>query len=162
NLAAATAAIQAALQRGAPVSSTRQDETEVIDVEAWEIPEPRTDTAAAEASTPTDLPPTTGDVFMSGCFRSSRGQRDYQLYVPPHAGDRPMPLVVMLHGCTQDADDFAAGTAMNEAAREQGFYVLYPIQPRQSNPQKCWNWFKHNHQQQGRGEPEILAGMTRA
>ncbi len=166
NLAAATAAIQAALQRGAPVSSTRQDETEVIDVEAWEIPEPtaesRTDTAAAEASTPTNLPPTTGDVFMSGFFRSSRGQRDYKLYVPPHAGDRPMPLVVMLHGCTQDADDFAAGTAMNEAAREQGFYVLYPIQPRQSNPQKCWNWFKHNHQQQGRGEPEILAGMTRA
>ncbi|NYT44553.1 PHB depolymerase family esterase [Alcaligenaceae bacterium] len=166
NLAAATAAIQAALQRGAPASSARHDGSDIIDVEAWEIPEPsaqsRTFPAAPEPITPAGTPPTTGDVFMSGSFGSSRGQRDYRLYVPPHAGDQPMPLVVMLHGCTQDADDFAAGTAMNEAARQQGFYVLYPIQPRQSNPQKCWNWFKHNHQQQGRGEPEILAGMTRA
>ena len=66
----------------------------------------------------------------------------------------------MLHGCTQDPDDFAAGTAMNEAAQAKGFYVLYPAQSRQANPHGCWNWFKHSHQQRGRGEPALLAGMT--
>ena len=67
----------------------------------------------------------------------------------------------MLHGCTQNPDDFAAGTAMNDLARAQGFYVLYPAQSRKANPQACWNWFKHNHQQRGRGEAGLLAGMTR-
>jgi poly(hydroxyalkanoate) depolymerase family esterase len=86
---------------------------------------------------------------------------DYKLYIPPNAGARPLPLVVMLHGCTQHPDDFAAGTAMNEAARAEGFYVLYPAQSRRANPQGCWNWFKHSHQQRGRGEPALLAGMTR-
>ncbi|MDB5891600.1 MAG: Poly(3-hydroxyalkanoate) depolymerase [Polaromonas sp.] len=72
-----------------------------------------------------------------------------------------MPLVVMLHGCTQHPDDFAAGTAMNELARAQGFFVLYPAQSQKANPQRCWNWFKHTHQARGRGEPALLAGMTR-
>lgn len=67
----------------------------------------------------------------------------------------------MLHGCTQNPDDFAAGTAMNLLAAEQGFYVLYPAQSQQANPQRCWSWFKHNHQARGRGEPALLAGMTR-
>ena len=73
-----------------------------------------------------------------------------------------MPLVVMLHGCTQNPDDFAAGTGMNERAREQGFCVLYPEQSQDANPHRCWNWFKHNHQQRGRGEPALIAGMTQA
>lgn len=55
----------------------------------------------------------------------------------------------MLHGCTQDADDFAAGTAMNKAAEKHGFYVLYPIQSRKANLQKCWGWFEHKHQVAG-------------
>lgn len=67
----------------------------------------------------------------------------------------------MLHGCTQDPDDFAAGTAMNEAALMRGFFVLYPAQSMQINPQRCWNWFKHNHQCRGRGEPALIAGMAR-
>jgi poly(hydroxyalkanoate) depolymerase family esterase len=70
--------------------------------------------------------------------------------------------VVMLHGCTQDPDDFAAGTGMNDAALERGFYVLYPAQNQHANAQRCWNWFKHNHQGRDRGEPALLAGMTRA
>lgn len=158
NLAAATAAIQAALlgvQPAATSAAPRVDDAEVIDVEAWEIPE--TSSATAKPATPQ------GDVFTAGTFRNAAGQRGYKLYVPPGAGagSKPMALVVMLHGCTQDPDDFAAGTAMNDAAREQGFYVLYPAQSREANPQKCWNWFKHNHQQAGRGEPSILADMTR-
>lgn len=162
NLAAATAAIQAALlgvQPTATAAQPRFDDADVIDVEAWEVPdskpvvEPVSDAPSQPASQP--------DVFLSGAFRNAAGQRSYKLYVPPGAGDQPRPLVVMLHGCTQDADDFAAGTAMNDAARAQGFYVLYPVQPREVNPQKCWNWFKHNHQQAGKGEPSILAEMTR-
>lgn len=167
NLAAATAAIQAALHGGAPAAYAAPPEHDVIDVEAWVVPD--THEAAKAAPTPpkgTDTsaskPAISGDTFTAGTFRNAAGQRGYKLYVPPNPGERPLPLVVMLHGCTQDADDFAAGTAMNEAARAQGFYVLYPIQSRKTNPQKCWNWFKHNHQQQGRGEPSILADMTRA
>ncbi len=178
NLAAATAAIQAALMGVSPTTASaapRYDEADVIDVEAREVPDaaprsatptPAVDQDGSPAPKPTmDTPrgatPTPGDFFTSGTFRNASGQRAYKLYVPPGANGQARPLVVMLHGCTQDADDFAAGTAMNEAAREQGFYVLYPIQPRETNPQKCWNWFKHNHQQAGRGEPSILADMTR-
>ena len=93
--------------------------------------------------------------------RNAASRRDYKLFVPPQAGERALPLVVMLHGCTQNPDDFAAGTAMNEAALAQGFFVLYPAQSQQANPQRCWNWFKHSHQKRGRGEPALLAGMTR-
>jgi poly(hydroxyalkanoate) depolymerase family esterase len=135
-LADATAAIQAALRGDVPAAPRRQDESDIIDV--------------------------ADDAFIAGSFRNSAGQRRYKLYVPPQAGDEPLPLVVMLHGCTQNADDFAAGTTMNAAARTQGFYVLYPIQSHEVNPQACWNWFKHNHQKKGRGEPAILSGMTRA
>lgn len=182
NLAAATAAIQAALMGVQPTAASaapRYDEADVIDVEAREVParspsasSPATapssarDDGAAPTSKPTHRAPgdssaTKGDFFTAGSFRNTAGQRAYKLYVPPGVNGQARPLVVMLHGCTQDADDFAAGTAMNEAARKQGFYVLYPVQPRETNPQKCWNWFKHNHQQAGKGEPSILADMTR-
>ena len=67
----------------------------------------------------------------------------------------------MLHGCTQDPDDFAAGTRMNELAQEEGFFVLYPAQAPRSNAHKCWNWFTPGDQRRGAGEPALLAGMTR-
>jgi poly(hydroxyalkanoate) depolymerase family esterase len=68
----------------------------------------------------------------------------------------------MLHGCTQDPDDFATGTGMNELAREQDFFVLYPAQSRSANPSRCWNWFSQQHQARDAGEPALLASMTRA
>ncbi|MEZ0306781.1 MAG: PHB depolymerase family esterase, partial [Ramlibacter sp.] len=105
-------------------------------------------------------PPGPGRV-IAGSHGDALVRRDFKLFVPAQAGGGPLPLVVMLHGCTQDADDFAAGTGMNQLAREQGFYVLYPEQARHANPQRCWNWFKHSHQERGRGEPELIAGMTR-
>ena len=100
--------------------------------------------------------------FTSGTHTHGALTRGFKLYTPPGQGDRPMPLVVMLHGCTQNPDDFAAGTGMNQRAREQGFCVLYPEQSQDANPSRCWNWFKHNHQQRGRGEPALLASMTQA
>ncbi|MBT2323744.1 PHB depolymerase family esterase [Variovorax paradoxus] len=160
-LQAATSAIQAALKgigRAGPPANPPGD---VLEVEARMLRE-RTGAGdeAVEQVIDADLP--VAGEFVAGSFAdAAAGRREYKLFVPPQAGERPLPLVVMLHGCTQDPDDFAAGTAMNEAALAQGFFVLYPAQSRQANPQGCWNWFKHNHQQRGRGEPALLAGMTR-
>jgi poly(hydroxyalkanoate) depolymerase family esterase len=103
-----------------------------------------------------------GGHFIASSFRDGPRQGRYKLFVPPGHTGRLLPLVVMLHGCTQDADDFAAGTAMNEHAREQGFFVLYPEQSRQANPARCWNWFKAAHRHRGSGEPALIAGMTRS
>jgi poly(hydroxyalkanoate) depolymerase family esterase len=100
--------------------------------------------------------------FLSGSHAHASLTRDYRLYVPPCADGRSLPLVVMLHGCTQDPEDFAAGTGMNALAAEQGVYVLYPAQAQDANPSRCWNWFKHTHQQRGRGEPAVIAAMVQA
>lgn len=104
--------------------------------------------------------PTDGPAFIAGTHAHASLTRHYKLYVPPGHAGKPLPLVVMLHGCTQNPDDFAAGTAMNERAFEQGFFVLYPAQAQDANPSRCWNWFKHTHQQRGRGEPALIADMV--
>jgi poly(hydroxyalkanoate) depolymerase family esterase len=100
------------------------------------------------------------DPFTSGSHTHATLTRGYKLYVPTPSTGQARPLVVMLHGCTQNPDDFAVGTGMNERAREQGFCVLYPEQSQAANPQRCWNWFKHNHQRRGSGEPALIASMT--
>jgi poly(hydroxyalkanoate) depolymerase family esterase len=100
--------------------------------------------------------------FITGTHRAAGLQRDYKLFVPASHREGRLPMVVMLHGCKQNPDDFAAGTAINEVAQAQGFFVLYPAQCDQANPQRCWNWFKHNHQSRGRGEPALIADLVRA
>ena len=91
------------------------------------------------------------------------GDCDYWLYLPSAAvgASTPLPLIVMLHGCRQTSEDFAVGTRMNRLGEADGFAVLYPEQSREQNPMGCWNWFLADHQQRGRGEPEIIAGLTR-
>jgi poly(hydroxyalkanoate) depolymerase family esterase len=110
-----------------------------------------------------DEPVRPGD-FVMRSFTSDAGTRTYKLYVPasysPASGER-VPLVVMLHGCTQDPDDFAAGTRMNTLADEHGFIVAYPAQETQANVSKCWNWFRAQDQARDRGEPALIAGITR-
>lgn len=94
-------------------------------------------------------------------LRNVAGQRDYLLYVPAHCVDQSMPLVVMLHGCHQSADDFIAGTRMNELADEHGFVVAYPEQSHEANSSGCWNWFLRRDQRRGGGEPSLIAGIVR-
>jgi poly(hydroxyalkanoate) depolymerase family esterase len=158
DLRAATAAIQAALRGAVPAATPVYDDVSVIDVEAREVDVERP--VDAPAPPLRDRAPDAGR-FIAGRHSHAAGTRDYKLYVPPGGGAQALPLVVMLHGCTQDPDDFAAGTRMNEAALERGFFVLYPAQAQNANPSRCWNWFKHNHQRRGRGEPALLADMTR-
>ncbi|WP_342115433.1 extracellular catalytic domain type 1 short-chain-length polyhydroxyalkanoate depolymerase [Pseudoduganella sp. OTU4001] len=98
--------------------------------------------------------------FLPGSFTGIAGTRQYKLYVPSTAPTGPRPLIVMLHGCTQNSDDFAAGTAMNAVAEQHGCLVLYPEQSRGANPTLCWNWFEAVHQERGEGEPDLIAGMT--
>ena len=179
-LSEATAAIQRALRGsvtppgGAQTQSARPDDnsggnasSQVLEGCVFEI-----DTAAGDAAARTDVPSrpapaplpeaATPGRFSSGSHTHASLTRRYKLYLPPNAAGTAMPLVVMLHGCTQNADDFAAGTDMNQRAHAQGFAVLYPEQSGDANPSRCWNWFKHNHQRRDSGEPGLIANLTRA
>jgi poly(hydroxyalkanoate) depolymerase family esterase len=142
----------AGLSTGAAAPSMAHGAADVIDVTAREV---------GSAANETDSGPAEAGQFLSGTYRNAAGARDYKLYVPAHRPAEPMPLVVMLHGCTQDPDDFAAGTRMNELAEQHGFLVLYPAQATKANGSKCWNWFTAQDQGRDRGEPAIIAGITR-
>ena len=115
----------------------------------------------------TRAPPCTSDIvpdgtkFIAGTFSNAAGSRTYKLFIPSRPQGQQLPLVVMLHGCTQSPDDFAAGTRMNFLAEEQNCFVVYPEQPSGANQSKCWNWFRTGDQRRGGGEPSLIAGITR-
>lgn len=126
-------------------------------VERARLAKPEAAPKPAPEAPPVPIAIPAGARFEAGRFTDATGAaRDYKLYVPASAwGAKPRPLVLMLHGCGQDPDDFARGTRMNAAAEARGVIVLYPEQPSGANPNRCWNWFRDN------GETELLVEMTR-
>ena len=112
------------------------------------------------AQKPTPLAVPDGASFTARSFASNAGTRDFKLYIPASAPKVPKGLILMLHGCTQNPDDFAVGTNMNAVAEAHGLLVAYPHQTRASNASACWNWFDPAHQRRDVGEPAILAGLT--
>ena len=105
--------------------------------------------------------PDFGERFLKRVYRGPAGALGYRLYLPAEREGRSLALVLMLHGCTQNPEDFAVGTQMNGLADEFGLIVAYPHQPRRANASGCWNWFDRRHQNRGSGEPAKLAGLAR-
>lgn len=128
-----------------------------VDVVARVIPDESQDVAPSRAGVAQT--PATGE-FLRFEYANVSGSRAYKLYVPASYRAEPMPLVVMLHGCKQDPDDFAAGTRINQLAEEQGILVAYPAQSPRANGSKCWHWFEPRDQSRHGAEPSIIAGIV--
>src|SRR6266850_7592467 len=99
--------------------------------------------------------------WANGSVTNASGSRNYRIWIPTsYSGKSALPLLMMLHGCTQTPDDFAAGTQMNSIADKENFLVVYPEQPATANALRCWNWFEANQQSRGQNEPSLLAEMV--
>jgi poly(hydroxyalkanoate) depolymerase family esterase len=167
NLREATQLIQRALGKAGPATmpvppNFANSDPIILDGCVFEVEEPAAARPETNPSSAAWRDSSLQGEFASGTHTHASLTRRYKLFSPPGSVGKNLPLVVMLHGCTQNPDDFAAGTGMNERASQQGFYVLYPEQSASGNPQRCWNWFKHNHQSRGKGEAALLASMTLA
>ncbi|MFD1881713.1 alpha/beta hydrolase family esterase [Paracoccus pacificus] len=117
------------------------------------------DTLAANGITTPGLPGVTAEPTDMERMHAetAHGSRDYLIFRPAKPADKPA-VVVMLHGCTQNAADFALGTGMNAAADKRGAYVIYPEQAIEANPMRCWNWFEPANQVKS-GESALLAEL---
>lgn len=127
---------------------------------AIEVLDPVPAQQEVERQPPSTLPAATGQ-FLSGHFAGHSGARNYKLYIPTEHAGAALPLVVMLHGCTQNPDDFATGTRANRWAESRRCFVVYPEQIQRANAHRCWNWFRPVDQQAGSGEPAIIAGIVK-
>ena len=145
----ATAAIQSALRGGEPAPAAEPTRAEVDAIEGF--------------CRVVDEEPGTSErgVFVTRSYSNAAGTREYKTYVPASYRGHAEPLIVMLHGCKQGPDDFAAATRMNALAEQHGFIVVYPMQAGKANVSKCWNWFQAKHQHRDMGEPSLIAGITR-
>lgn len=132
-------------------------DAQVIDIDAQVI-----DTDETLDPVAVRQPSRPGGQFLTCRHTGPRGTMAYKLYVPAsYARGARMPLVVMLHGCKQNPDDFARGTRINHLAEEQGFLVAFPAQSGASNGSNCWNWFEPQHQNRNGPEPSAIVGIVR-
>jgi poly(hydroxyalkanoate) depolymerase family esterase len=123
--------------------------------------------APSPAPSPSPSPPGGGGAAgkgttFSGNYTGSAGTRAYRGYVPStYVAGQALPLVVVLHGCTQSAQIMSSLTRFSELAESRHFIVVYPEQPSSANQQKCWNFFQDAHAHRGSGEPSLIAGITK-
>jgi poly(hydroxyalkanoate) depolymerase family esterase len=108
-----------------------------------------------------DRPVPHGAEFRHETHSCAAGTRSYRSYIPAAPNGTWAGVIVMLHGCAQNPEDFAIGNGMNALADTHGLILIYPEQSRGNNAQSCWNWFSRGDQQRDKGEPAILAGITR-
>jgi poly(hydroxyalkanoate) depolymerase family esterase len=158
----ATAVIQRMLRRESLSEAAVNDDESagrIIDAVFSRVEEPSQSVAGVPR--PATKPEGQPGGFISGSYTNQAGTRPYKLYIPTGYAGKALPMIVMLHGCTQTPDDFAAGTRMNALAEERNCFVLYPAQTHAANRSRCWNWFKRSDQRRDKGEPAIIAGMTR-
>jgi poly(hydroxyalkanoate) depolymerase family esterase len=164
DLLAATAAIQhrlsgaSAAEPSIAAESPDPDAIEGTFRVVDEMPPPQAgsaEVASAEVGVPEQR-----TSFSEHTYAGPAGTRRYKLFIPSAYRGQALPLIVMLHGCTQTPDDFATGTRMNMLAEERACFVVYPAQAHNANVSKCWNWFKTGDQRRGQGEPAIIAGLV--
>jgi len=156
-----TETIRRALSSGLPAEAgVHVDDAAVIDVATRVVPHGDAADAARQRTPLIREVQQRHGRFETYAFSNDAGTRAYKVYEPAGPSDVPRAMIVMLHGCTQSADDFAAGTQMNRLADEHGFLVVYPEQAAQANASKCWNWFNPQDQQRGAGEPSLIAGIA--
>ncbi|HZM64854.1 MAG TPA: PHB depolymerase family esterase [Nakamurella sp.] len=150
-----SALLKALLPRPTPARRTRRPAAPKIGVR-------RAPSAARRRPAPKPTPTDGRGTWRQYRYSGAAGSRAYRVYVP--AGLRRtsrVPLLLALHGCGQNAVEFAASTRFNRLADKHQFVVVYPEQTRTHNPQRCWNWFRPGHQFRAKGEPGIMAGIVR-
>lgn len=139
-----------------PIPAWTASKTEAVDIEFREQPDTVTSTQSVKG--PAVSAPAS---FTLHEIQAGAQSYNYRLFVPSRiSGNTPLSIVVMLHGCKQDAEDFSRGTEMNVIAEREKFMVVYPDQNRQGNSMGCWNWFEPKHQQRGLGEPAMIAALV--
>ncbi|MCU7375212.1 PHB depolymerase family esterase [Paucibacter sp. O1-1] len=143
------------IHRGFPARRAGTTAKRAVVAPAFEAARPACD--RVKAATEVQRQPGSFEAYK---FSNDAGSRTYKVYVPLGESDRPYPMMVMLHGCSQSVDDFAADTQMNRLADEYGFIVVYPQQAAGANAAKCWNWFNPQDQVRGAGEPSLIAGIV--
>lgn len=153
------AALKPKARKAAPLKAGRTLGAVIKQLRAAQSLMPGARTATKARAISISVP--TGAQYLSRTHRSTAGARSYKLYLPASHPKRPKGLILMLHGCTQSPDDFAAGTHMNALAEKHGLAVAYPAQTGRHNAASCWNWFKPGDQTRGAGEPAILASLAR-